>query len=281
MTTEAQDSRTAQDVFDVIRGHASVRSFEPTPVPEAFVTDLVEAFRRAPTSSALQAYTVLVVDDPALKTALRPLAGGQAFLDECPLFFLACADLRRYARATERAGYPYRAGDIRSLITSTEDVAIGLQNVSLLAQANGYGTVMVGGVLNGTREIAELFGLPRRIVPLLGLSIGIPAVCDPASLDGPRPRLPSAVTFHRNRFDLDETREQALLDLHDTETTSTAFYRGRRIPYSALGMDDVVDEVPDDAYGWQEHVARKQARTWWIQANAKLMGDLAALGVEV
>lgn len=281
MTKEAQGSRPAQVVFDVIRDHASVRSFEPTAVPEAFVADLVEAFRRAPTSSALQAYTVLVVDDLALKSALRPLAGGQAFLDECPLFFLACADLRRYARATERAGYPYRAGDIRSLITSTEDVAIGLQNVSLVAQAYGYGTVMVGGVLNGTREIAELFGLPRRIVPLLGLSIGVPAACDHAHLDGPRPRLPSAVTFHRNRFELDEAREQALLDLHDTQTTATAFYRGRRIAYAALGMDDVVDEVADDAYGWQEHVARKQARTWWIGANAKLMEDLAALGVEV
>lgn len=268
-------------MFGVITGHASVRSFEPMPVPEAFVADLVEAFRRAPTSSALQAYTVLVVDDPDQKAKLRPHAGGQAFLEECSLFFLACADLRRLRRAADRSGYPYRAGDLRSLITATEDISIGLQNVSLLAQAAGYGTVMVGGVLNGAKEIAELFGLPARVVPLLGLSVGVPAPGSDPRTDGPRPRLPSEVTFHRNRFDDDQARERALLDRHDLDTTATSFYRGRRIPYSALGMDGTDDTVPDVAYGWQEHVARKQARTWWIKANKKLKEDLAALGLEI
>lgn len=271
----------ANVVYDVITGHASVRAFEPRPIPETFVTDLVEVFRRAPTSSALQAYTVLVVDDSALKAKLRPLAGGQPFLEECPLFFLACADLRRYRRAAARSGYPFRAGDLRSLITATEDIAIGLQNVSLLAQASGYGTVMVGGVLNGAREIAELFGLPRRIVPLLGLSIGVPASAPDAPAPEPRPRLPTGITFHRNRFEGDEDRERALLDRHDQEATATPFYRGRRIPYAALGLDDKDDRVPDGAYGWQEHVARKQARTWWIAANAKLREDLEALGVKI
>lgn len=257
--------------------HSSVRSFRRDPLPAEHLEVMREAMRRGPSSSALQTYTVVFVTDPALRERVAVFCDGQRWVVDCGLFVIACSDHRRVALAAHERGYPYRADDLRMLISSTEDVAIAVQNASLAAQSVGLGTVMIGGVLNGTREIAAELALPPRVVPLLGLCVGFPAA---AGSDLPRPRLPLAVVFHENRFELEHDRERDLIAEHDRELADSGFYAGRRIGYGEIGGSGD-DPTPDDQYGWSEHVARKQARTWWLSAGTKLRADLAALGLKL
>lgn len=259
-------------VLDVIAAHTSVRRFRPDPVSEAAIDALIAAMQRAPTSSALQTTTFVLVTDAQQRARLRPHAGGQAWVEHCPLFIVASLDLRRLDEATAERGHVDRSGDLRLLISGTEDIAIALQNASLAARSLGYESVMIGGVLNGTREIAEILGFPPRVIPILGLCVGLPDVAP----QEPRPRLPAALTFHRDRYHADPERERALRLAHDAEITARGYYVGRRIPGSEVGLDP--DPVPDADYGWTEHVARKQARLWWEEATPKLRADLIALG---
>ena len=253
--------------------HVSVRAFLPDPVPEEILTILCEAMRRAPSSSALETRTFVVVTDPDIRKALRPHAGGQAFIEACPAFVIGCADLHRLDNAVNVRSYPNRSGELRLLITSTEDVSIALQSASLAAQSLGWGTVMVGGVLNGTRKIAELLGLPPRIIPLLGLCVGRPEV----SPEGVRPRLPRPMVFHRNRFSLSQDDVASLVANHDAEVAERKDYKSRSIPWVEIGGEGE-DPVAEGDYGWSEHVARKQARLWWNEATPKLLLDLRELG---
>jgi hypothetical protein len=92
----------------------------------------------------------------------------------------------------------------------------------------------------------------------------------------PRPRLPTALTFHRDRFTADPATEREIRHRHDAEITESGYYVGRRIAGSEVGLDP--DPVPDADYGWTEHVARKQSRLWWDEATPKLRDDLLALG---
>jgi nitroreductase len=259
-------------VLDTIAAHASVRSFTTEQVREVDIDAIIEAMRRAPTSSALQTSTFIVVTDAAQRRRLRSHAGNQTWVEECPLFVVGCIDLRRLDDAVARKRHVDRSGDLRLLISGTEDVAIALQNASLAARSLGYESVMIGGVLNGTREIAGLLGLPHRVIPLLGLCIGRSALPSQA----PRPRLPRRVTVHRDSFSLSSEEEHALVAAHDAEIIASGFYRGRRIMADDIGLAH--ETLADDAYDWSEHVARKQARRWWLDATPKLRADLAALG---
>lgn len=257
--------------------HASVRRFERGPVPDDVVAALEAALVRGPTSSALHSYSHVIVRDAARKRRLATLAGDQRWIDEAPLLVVGCADLRRSREIVRARGYRYTAHDLRMLVSATADLTVGLQNASLVAQSLGFGTVMLGGVLNGSLEIARTLGLPSRVVPLVGLSVGRPAG---DRWPAPRPRLPLRLLVHHESWSLDEEKEGALLAAHDAETRARGDFEGRRIPWAAMGLGGD-DPVAEGAYGVLEHVGRKQGRATWGPQGAKVDVDLPALGLMV
>ena len=257
--------------------HASVRRFEPEPVPDDVVAALEAALVRGPTSSALHSYTHVLVRDPERKRRMAHLAGDQRWIDEAPLLIVGCADLRRTRTMVHARGYRYTAHDLRMLVSATADLTVGLQNASLVAQSLGYGTVLLGGVLNGSLEIAHDLGLPERVVPLVGLSVGRPAG---DRWPAPRPRLPLPLLVHHETWSLTDEAEHALIAAHDAETCAEGTYEGRRIPWAAMGRGGD-DPVAQGDYGILEHVGRKQGRATWGPQGAKVDHDLPALGLRV
>lgn len=256
--------------------HVSVRSFRPDPLPPELPEALKQAIRRAPSSSAMQTRSFVFVTDPAVKAALRPLCGGQELVTGCALFIVGCLDYHHLDHATHVRGYPDRSDDLRLLVTGVEDVAISQQNAALVAQAAGLGAVMVGGVIDGAVEVAELLGLPRRVVPILGLAVGYSA----ESPELPRPRLPAEVSFFENRYTATPAAEAVAIAHFDVEAAASGHYAQRRIPWADIGGEGP-DPVPDSAYGWSEHAARKQSRLWWEEVTAKLHGDFRRLGLKL
>src|SRR5690242_15341334 len=57
--------------------HRSVRGYLPDPPPPGTLEMLVAAAQSASTSSNLQAWSVVAVQDPAKRAALAEIAGGQ------------------------------------------------------------------------------------------------------------------------------------------------------------------------------------------------------------
>ena len=257
--------------------HASVRRFEPEPVPADVVAALEAALVRGPTSSALHSYTHVLVRDPERKRRLAHLAGDQRWIDEAPLLIVGCADLRRTRTMVHARGYRYTAHDLRMLVSATADLTVGLQNASLVAQSLGYGTVLLGGVLNGSLEIAQDLGLPERVVPLVGLAIGRPAG---DRWPAPRPRLPLPLLVHHEAWSL-PTRPSARCSKPTTPRRARrGTYEGRRIPWAAMGREGE-DPVAEGDYGILEHVGRKQGRATWGPQGAKVDHDLPAQGLKV
>ncbi len=270
----------SNDTIRTLLGHRSVRAFSDEPVPAGVEATLREAMRRGPTSSALQTYTFVFVHDRAIRARIRPWAGDQRWVEECPLLIVACSDQRRVENVTTARGYPYRASDLRILVSSVEDLTIAMHNASLAAQSLGLGTVMIGGVSNGAREIHELLNLPPRVVPLLGLCVGVPTDSQ-RNLEA-RPRLPAQLVFHDDQYALTAEREAELLAEHDRDVVARGYYDGRRIGWDAIHDGPAGDDpVPQEAYGWTEHVARKQSRTWWSRFGPKLLHDLEAIGLRI
>lgn len=76
----------ANAVIDSLLAHRSVRAYLDRPLAHGTLETLVAAAQSAPTSSNLQAWTVVAVEDPARKERLSKLAADQAHIRECPLF---------------------------------------------------------------------------------------------------------------------------------------------------------------------------------------------------
>lgn len=191
MTAKAHETDAGLNpTLSLMCAHRSIRRFEETAVPEADVLAAVRAGQMASTSSAVQAYSMIRVKDPAKLEALAELAGPQEKVKRCGAFFVLCADTRRHRLLCERAGEPY-FNSFEALLVSIVDVSLFAQNCSLAFESMGYGVCYIGGLRNDLPTVIETLGLPEGVFPVCGLCVGVPAE-DP----GVRPRLdPNAVLF--------------------------------------------------------------------------------------
>ena len=154
--------------------HRSIRRFRPDPVPDALLTLILAAAQSAPTSSNLNAYSILVVRDPAVKHELALLAGEQPHIEQCPVFLLFAPDIHRLGKICALAGAPPPTNNVELLLLAVVDAALAGMNAMTAAEAAGLGAVMIGGVRNSPAEISALLELPVGVFPLFGMCIGFP-----------------------------------------------------------------------------------------------------------
>jgi nitroreductase len=181
-----------------IVGHRSVRAFRPQPVPDGTLERLVAAAQSAPSSSNLQAWSVVAVTDAERKARLAALAGAQRHVAECPLFLVWLADLSRLRRVGElrgsaTAGLEY----LEAFLVAVIDAALAAQNAVIAAESLGLGAVYIGAMRNRPEQVAAELRLPPQAFAVFGLCIGLP---DPAVPTEVKPRLPQEVVLHREQY---------------------------------------------------------------------------------
>lgn len=182
------------EVIDVLRAHSSVRSFTDEPVSQDVIDTILACAQRAPTSSNLQAYSIIQVESMEKRTALMEYSGGQSWLVKAPLVLLFCADLYRCHKLLAPADkHVLHNAELFSVAVS--DAALVAQKAFIAAQACGLGGVVVGGVRNETDKMAELFDLPKLVFPMYALCLGYPA-----KVPVQRPRFPMHFVHAVDRY---------------------------------------------------------------------------------
>ena len=188
--------------------HRSVRAFAPTALPEGLVQTLVAAAQSGSSSSNLQVWSVVAIEDPAHKDELATWANNQNFVRQAPLFLIWLADWsRNLAVADVPEGVALDGADyLESVVLASVDTAIAAQNAALAAESLGLGVVYAGAIRSHIRAIAENLKLPAHVFPVFGQAIGYPS--QPA-LSQIRPRLPQTAVLHREYYDGSATQEAA------------------------------------------------------------------------
>ncbi len=180
-------------------GHRSVRAYSDAPVSAATIDTLVAAAQSASTSSNLQVWSVVAVQDAARRARLAALVGGQRHVAQAPLFLVWLADLSRNARIGERAGVALEALPYtESFVLGVVDATLAAQNAAVAAESLGLGVVYIGGIRNKPVEVAAELGLPPRVMAVFGLCVGYP---EPAVRTDVKPRLPAALVLHHEQYD--------------------------------------------------------------------------------
>jgi nitroreductase len=196
-------------VLDVLLNHCSVRAYRPDPLPEGTLETLVAAAQSAPTSSNLQAWSVVAVEDPDRRARLAALSARQRFVAEAPLFLCWVADLSRLTRLGEAHQTKLEALDyLESFMVALVDAALAAQNAVVAAESLGLGTVYVGALRHEPEQVAAELGLPPGAFAPFGLAVGYPA--RPSAV---KPRLPQSLVLHREQYRVAE--EEAAIGAYD------------------------------------------------------------------
>jgi len=87
-------------VLRTLLGHRSVRDYSASPIGEETLRLLLAAAQSAASSSNLQLWSVVAIEDPERKRAVSELAGRQRHIVDCPLFLAWIADLHRIAQSS-------------------------------------------------------------------------------------------------------------------------------------------------------------------------------------
>jgi nitroreductase len=218
-------------VLESLLGHRSVRAYASTPLPPGTIEALVAAAQSAPTSSNMQAWSVVAVEEPERKARLSVLAANQAFIRQAPLFLCWVADLSRLDRLGEAAGRKLEGLEyLEAYMVALVDAAIAAQNALVAAESLGLGTVYVGALRNRPDEVAAELGLPPNAFAAFGLAVGYP---DPAVPTAVKPRLPQSLVLHRERYRAENEPEaiarydQALADFSERNGMGRTTWSGR------------------------------------------------------
>jgi nitroreductase len=242
--------------------HRSVRHYRREPVPDGTLELLVAAAQSAASSSNLQLWSVVVVDDPDKRRALAEVAGKQAHIIDCPLFVVWVADLNRATELAARRGLTCEGlSYLEMFLMASIDTALAAQNAVVAAEALGLGTVYIGALRNAPERVSEILGLPEKSFAVFGLCIGWP---DGAAAGAVKPRLPQAVVVHRDAYGRSDERHSAI-DGYDRRMQR--FYTEQRMP------------VPEG--GWSIHSAKRVASTAALRGRDVLRQALGRLGFEL
>lgn len=221
-------------LIDLLLRHRSVRAYRPDPLPEGTVETLVAAAQSAASSSNLQAWSVVAVEDPARRARLAALAGNQRHIIEAPLLLVWLIDFDRLTQLGAAVGSAPEALDYtESLILGAVDASLAAQNAVVALEALGLGSVYIGGLRNQPEAVADELRLPPRLFPIFGLVVGHP---DPDRAAAVKPRLPQSAVVFRECYRW--TQDQA--DAAGTYNRQLRrFQRGQALPevdWTALAL---------------------------------------------
>lgn len=183
--------------------HRSVRRYRDEPLPDGTLELLVAAAQSAATSSNLQTWSVVAVEDPEHKAHLAVLAGDQAQIRQAPLLLVWIADLARLATAAEQRDMPHEALDYTEMfLMAAIDATLAAQNATVAAESLGLGTCYIGAMRNRPEDVAAALNLPPATFAVFGLCVGYP---DETRLPAVKPRLPQAAVLHRERYNAEQS----------------------------------------------------------------------------
>lgn len=250
------DSILWNDTISRLLAHRSVRAYRSAPLPNNLIPTLVAAGQSAASSSNLQLWSVVAVEDKGKRTELARLAGGQQHIIDAPLILLWVADLARSHGIARHNDAPAEGFTfLESFLVAGLDAALAAQNAVIAAESLGLGTVYIGALRNRPEEVAALIDLPPNSAVVFGLVVGWPDDNRPAHI---KPRLPQPAVLHHESYSC-TTQFEAIKRYDDT---ARAFQQSQGLP----------------PVGWIAQILQRGASAAALHGRDRLGAALKALG---
>jgi nitroreductase len=233
------------DIFEIIHNRRSIRKFLDRPISDEVLTTILEAGFRAPFAAQLCSIVYTRDKQKMLDAKIGVYPTTQVFL-----IFLV--DFRRLEKMMHQRGHEYIYDDGMSLWLGLQDVSLVVENVTLAAEAMSLGSVLLGLAPFRADTISELFAIPDRVFPVVGMCLGYP---DPEEKTEIRPRFPLKFSaFEDSYLDHSESDMHECMKEIDEGYLAQGYYIKKKIK---VPLREGKDEIDFDRYSWSEHISRK------------------------
>ncbi|MBZ9624865.1 oxygen-insensitive NADPH nitroreductase [Clostridium sp. FP2] len=206
------------ETINLLKAHKSIRKYKNQPIENEKIKTIIECAQSAPTSSFIQAYTIISVVDKSKRKNIAYLSGDQSYVEACPLFLVFCADLNRTKTSCEINHKTMAEGYTETFILATVDATLAAQNALIAAESLGLGGVYIGGIRNNPTEICKILNIPSGVYPVFGMCLGYP---DDAP--GIKARLPLDVIFKTDEYNIDGDAKK----VEEYDAQVSAYYKKR------------------------------------------------------
>jgi nitroreductase len=191
---------TAEQTLLLMRKRRSNRAFSTNPVPEDYLSQILEAAHRAPTASNLQQVSFTLITDPeklklVTEFTINTFLSSLKWVDNAvcrPFLKRFAPSIYNYIPIIRNADKLYREKGKNNILRGAtsllfihapkelpfgcEDCNLAYQNASLMAESLGVSQFYTGFVLRATRQkrgkLEESLGINGRIYA--GLAMGMP-----------------------------------------------------------------------------------------------------------
>jgi nitroreductase len=193
--------------IDLLLQRKSVRVYSDQPVADAEKQAILQAAMRAPTAGNMMLYTIIEVDDQALKDRLAVTCDNQPFIAKAPYVLLFLADYQRWyeyylaagvEKICQEHGQEMRCPEEGDLLLACCDALIAAHTAVIAAEALGIGSCYIGDIIEQYEIHRELFHLPRYVLPVSLICFGYPTP-EQAALSI-RPRFAQEYIVHKNVY---------------------------------------------------------------------------------
>ncbi len=201
-----------KDVRETLLERTSVRRYEREIIPQETMDFIYEAVRNTPTSYNGQQFSVIDIDDQALKEELYALT-NQKQLKTCNRLLIFCSDYNKITRLAEKKGLevPAFTDTMDGVTIGIIDASLAMMSAVVAAQASGLGSNCVGYLRTvDPKRVAELLKLPKGVFVVCGLALGIPR--EQPDL---KPKQPKELVFFRNEYRQDTDKMVEELEAYD------------------------------------------------------------------
>jgi nitroreductase len=193
--------------LELLAKRKSVRAYEPVPRGPGQREAILRAALRAPTAGNQMLYSIIEIEDQALKDRLAETCDHQPFIAKAPLVLLFVADYQRWfdffrhsgvEDLCRRTGTPFRTPQEGDLMLALSDALIAAQTAVVAAEALGLGSCYIGDIMENAEIHRELLSLPEYAFPIALVCFGVPT-------EGQRqrpqpPRFPEELVVFRNAY---------------------------------------------------------------------------------
>jgi nitroreductase/FMN reductase [NAD(P)H] len=223
--------------------HRVHRKFAARDVPSDLLRLVCACALSAPSKSDLQQSDILIIREKAKRHAIGALMPEMPWLADAPVFLIFLANGRRLPQIATMRRTPFPNDHLDLFFNATVDAGIVLAQFIRAAEAVGLGCCPISVIRDHAAKIAEMIGLPEKVVPVAGMCLGWPA--EEGAIT---PRLGLDVRLHEEHFDETDLAEK--IDGYDRRRAAVRPYRAQRDP-ARFGTAPF--------YGWSEDKARQYA----------------------
>lgn len=204
-------------MLPLLNQHRSIRNYTQEKIEPKLLTQLLETACRASNTGNMQAYSVVVTTDQAIKDQLSPAHFNQTMVKTAPAVLTFCADFKRISTWCELRQAEPGYDNFQSFMAAAIDALIVAQTFCIAAESVGLGICYLGTTTYNAQEIISALDLPQLVVPVTTITVGYP-------LDTPKQtdRLPLNAVIHYETY-----KSHTSEDIHSMylEKENSEFYK--------------------------------------------------------